>query len=121
MVALAIALLGFAQHLPVWSGTGYKCNLAVVAGNRGRHVFVRRAPKGTAPVSDVLAGGARIYVCDESVYWLSRERRAWLGIAYRANGKPCSGAIGDEGLAVGLSSRCRTGWISDRRVTIISG
>jgi hypothetical protein len=122
------AMAALTQSVPVWSGSlpppesvkGNYCNVAAISAKRGARVFVRSAPRQSAPIVGVVKSGMRVFTCNEAMYWKDNRHRAWLGIAYRSGGLPCSGAVAD-GLDIRLSTRCKTGWVDDRWVTVISG
>jgi hypothetical protein len=114
--------------IPVWSGTlppvgsvkGNNCNVAVIGGLQGARVYVRRGPSQSFRASDAIAAGTRVYVCNSARYGRGAAGGAWLGIAYHSANKSCDGAT-NAGLDVRLSRQCRTGWVHERWVTVLSG
>jgi len=128
ILALLQASLDGWRQRPVWDGTlppavsvrGNLCNVAVITGLPRGRVFVRNGPSQSSRPSDAIEIGTRVYVCNSARYWNDNRSREWFGIAYRSSGKPCRGAT-NEGLDVRLSRQCRTGWVNDQWVTVLSG
>lgn len=125
----AITAGGGQREIPVWDGTlpppesvlGNNCNVAAVSGlRRERRLLVRAGPGREYPAVASLRLGARVFVCNEATRPRRSGAREWLGVAFAASGRPCTGATA-EGLDIRRSVRCRTGWISSEWVTVISG
>lgn len=119
-----LVLLGSAlQMVPVWDGQrsppesvkGERCNVAEV--RRAQRVKVRSGPGQQYAQTDVLAAGTTILTCNEA---RDRKDHYWVGVVYRARGKPCDGARPD-GLDIWRSSRCQSGWVDSRWIEILSG
>ena len=129
LISALLALgLSFAQVMPVWDGTlppadsvkGNDCNVAEVSGLPKGRIFVRERPSQSSKATDALPTGKRVFVCNSARYWRNHTSYEWLGIAYQAPGKSCSGAS-RRGLDVRLTRACRTGWVDGRWVTVLTG
>jgi len=105
---------------PAGSVKGNNCNVAVIGGLQGDHVYVRQGPSRSFRASDAIAVGTRVYVCNTARYGRGSAGGAWLGIAYHSANKPCDGATKD-GLDVRLSRQCSTGWVHEQWVTVLGG
>jgi len=126
MFGALMAMAALYQSMPVWDGRlppresvkGNYCNVATIAAKPGARLFVRAGPGRSAAIVGMVKAGARVFTCNAVMYWKNNRHRAWVGIAYRAGGRPCSGAVPD-GLDIRLSTRCETGWVNDRWVTVL--
>jgi len=84
---------------------------------RAQHVKVRVGPGRRYAEADVLPAGTMVFTCNEA---RDHREQYWIGIVYRAAGKPCDGAKPD-GLDIWLSGHCRSGWVERRWVEILTG
>jgi uncharacterized protein YraI len=115
VVVLALALLlytgpGTAQT----ASPSYTCNFAKVTLSSGgpAHVSVRTGAGSKFRQIDKLDRGREVYICDES--------GDWFKIFYSGPDGPCGGNS-EDGLDVGKTKGCRSGWIEKRWIDVISG
>ena len=128
MFGALFAVAALSQSVPVWNGSlpppesvkGNYCNVATISAKPGARIFVRAAPRQSAAIVGMVKSDMRVFTCNAAMYWKDNRHRAWVGLAYRSGGLPCNGAVAD-GLDIRLSRRCKTGWVNDRWVTVISG
>jgi hypothetical protein len=115
VLGFALLLLAAPEYVAVSSHSRetYLCSLSVVRGLQpGRHLLVRRAPTRGHRVLARLGEGARVYICNEG--------GGWYGIAFSSRSRPC----GDQafgGLDVRAAYRCRSGWVRDTWIDILTG
>ena len=91
----------------------YLCNFAKVNKLASPYqLAIRSGPDPNAPRIDSLEVGAPIYICDY--------RQTWLKIYYGKKGEPC-GRIEPNGIESRQVATCRSGWVRQDRVDVISG
>lgn len=122
---LILASMG-GQTVAVWDGElapplsvkGEYCNIAVIRSQRP--LIVRAGPGRIFAKIGSVPRGSIVYTCSERADRRVGYDRFWLGIAYKANGKPCTGAEA-QGLPFQLSAQCQTGWVERDWVETLTG
>ena len=101
------------QAVPLHIRPTYGCNLSVVRWLRpGHRLLVRRGPTIGHRVIARLDEGSRVYICNEG--------GGWYGIAFSSPSKPC-GHQTFRSLDVRAAARCRSGWVRDKWIDILTG
>ena len=94
-------------------GGPYLCNYAKVYRLAPRHrLSVRSRPGKHYRKVDTLAVGAPIYICNS--------RGPWLKVYFGKGAEPCGG-IESDGMDSRKVGACRTGWVDQDWVDVISG
>lgn len=123
MLTTLILLVSAVKMVPVWDGKrappesvkGERCNVGEIRSVQ--RVEVRSGPGQQYAETDVLAVGTTVFTCNEA---RDRKNHYWVGVVYRARGKPCDGAK-SNGLDIWRSGRCRSGWVDSRWVETLTG
>jgi hypothetical protein len=91
----------------------YLCNFAKVSlPSTSDHLDVHAQPRSGARKLDRLTQGQVVYVCDEN--------RSWFRVSYGPPETPC-GSTKTGGLDVRETRTCKTGWVTRKWVSVISG
>lgn len=91
----------------------YLCNYAkIVVTGSAFSVIVYNKPRAHAASLARLNAGQEVYTCDDY--------GGWVKISFGDASTPC-GITHKNGLREDLAKACRTGWIKQRLVNIISG
>jgi hypothetical protein len=128
IMALLLSSVSISHAVPVWNGDlapadsvkgGIeRCNRAVI-----RHIsaaMVRAGPGRNFKIVGHLQSGATVFTCNEAFDQKRGRDRRWDGVAYRGGGKLCNGAS-KVGLPIELSKGCKTGWVEDKQVDVLTG
>ena len=92
----------------------YTCNLAKVYKIQdGEHLSVRSEPSKKSPRIDQLDPGRFVYICDETA--------GWYKVFYGSAASGCGPESPTTGLDVRKTRACKSGWVSDKWVDVISG
>jgi hypothetical protein len=126
IATLSLVAFAYSQALPIWSETlalqdsvkGEYCNTAIIRSQRP--LLVRVGPSRAFAKAGSVAKGAIVYICNERADRKIGYDRFWQGIAYKTDGKPCTGAE-KQGLPVQLSRQCATGWVERELVETLTG
>ena len=115
IIVLAVLMLfcaGSAQAQRVTDA--YACGFAKVKLTSGQSTFVRvRAGPGRKfPQIDKLRSGQIVYICNGG--------GGWSNIFYSDPDGPC-GSPSESGLNVHKAQTCRSGWMEEKYVDVISG
>jgi SH3-like domain-containing protein len=90
-----------------------RCNLATTYRLRGReNLNVRMKPKEESPVVARLGEGRIVYVCDQD--------GEWLNVYFGGVEGPCFRTY-EWGLRFREARKCRSGWVRQNWVNILSG
>jgi hypothetical protein len=89
------------------------CNLAKVEKLAvGQSLVVYSKPGSKFRKVDALKSGAFVYICDST--------EDWYEVFYGFGEEPCS-AVVDEGLPFEKTRSCKSGWVSKKLISVISG
>ena len=112
--ALVAMLQGSSNAKPITSyDAPYVCNYAKIYHlTAGHYVNVRSGPSPQSPIIDKLEAGTVVYTCDA--------QGDWDKVFYRAANGSC-GMESSDGLDVRKTAHCKTGWIIDKWIDILSG
>lgn len=89
------------------------CNTSVVTGLApGRQLLVRAGPSRRYPVLGRLSNGEHIYVCNE--------HGQWSGIVYSGPDGGCRARM-PRPATTRYNGSCRTGWVHDQWIEILTG
>ena len=90
-----------------------RCNLATTYRlAEGKRLDVRAKPKGDSPVVTRLQEGHIVYVCDQD--------GQWLNVYFGGVEGPCFRTY-EDGLRFREARKCRSGWVRQEWVNILSG
>jgi hypothetical protein len=92
----------------------YTCNLAKVYKMQGgKHLSVRSGPSMKSSTIDQLESGRFVYICDETA--------GWDKVFYGDAASECGPESPTTGLDVRKARGCKSGWVSDKWIDVISG
>lgn len=110
-VSFAMALAPLQVEVAA-AATGGLCNLAKVRSGDKHKMALRSGPGITFKMRGRLRRGSTVYVCDSDA--------GWLRVVYGSPRRAC-GAVVRDGIPLDKTRSCKSGWIPEDVVEVLSG